>query len=441
MPGLVARGLVAGHPGADAATLAPLDVTLRPGEWLGVAGGNGSGKTALLLTLAGLAPVRAGRVTIDELDLADPAAAAQARRRVGVVFQEPETQFVTDRVARELAFPLENLGRPRAEIDARVRELLDEFALEELADAPPDRLSGGEMQRVALAAAAASRPRYYLLDEPASYLDPAARAHLLAWTRARIEREGAAVLWTECDAAECAGADRVLVLPGPPETAAPQVVHPPSPGAPLWSGTDLALTRRRDGTAARTLWGGLDLEIRAGERIALVGPNGSGKTALLDALAGWLEPTRGRLVRPPRDQVGVIAQFPEFQLFAPTVLEDVRFGIARRGRPRPSRESVEARARAALARAGLDPEQFASRAPDGLSLGERRRVALAGVLATEPLALLLDEPTAGLDASGTAALLSALGEAGERGAALVVATHDPRIAARLGARTVWLGTS
>ena len=153
---LVAAGLLAGHPGGDTATATPLDFTLAPGTWLGLAGGNGSGKTALLLTLAGLAPARSGSVTID----GHPAGSAAARALVGVVFQEPETQFVTDRVARELAFPLENLGRPRAEIEARVQELLREFELAALADAPPDRLSGGEMQRVALAAAAAPRPRY-----------------------------------------------------------------------------------------------------------------------------------------------------------------------------------------------------------------------------------------------------------------------------------------
>src|SRR6187549_1448166 len=96
---LVAAGLVAGHLGGEAPAAPPLDIALAPGEWLGVAGGNGSGKTALLLTLAGLAPARAGSVTIDGL----PAGSGAARARVGVVFQEPETQFVTDRVARELA--------------------------------------------------------------------------------------------------------------------------------------------------------------------------------------------------------------------------------------------------------------------------------------------------------------------------------------------------
>jgi len=438
---LAAERLVAGHPGADArVSTPPLDLTLAPGEWLGVAGGNGSGKTALLLTLAGLAPPRAGRVVVDGLDLADPAQAARARGLIGVVFQEPETQFVTDRVARELAFPLENLGWARDAIDQRVRELLERFDLGRLAEAPPDRLSGGEMQRVALAAAAAPRPRFYLLDEPASYLDPVARSQLLAWTRARVVEDGAAVLWTECEASACGFADRVVMLPGRAMAAArgsvPRASAAAPVGAPLWRARGLQLSRTRSDGRTRTLWGGLDLDLRAGERVALVGANGSGKTALLETLAGWIEPTAGELERPPRLDLGYVLQFPEYQLFAPTALEDVRFGIGRRARAKGA--ELDARARTFMARVGFDPERDALRAPESLSLGERRRLALAGVLATEPLALLLDEPTAGLDESGAEVLVEVLAEAGEGGMAIVVATHDPRVAARMGARILLL---
>jgi len=439
---LAAERLVVAHPGAEG-SLGPFDLALAPGEWLALAGGNGSGKTALLLTLAGLVPPRTGRVTLDGLDLADPAQAARARAAIGVVFQEPETQFVTDRVARELAFPLENLGWERAAIDQRVRELLAAFDLGALADAPPERLSGGEMQRVALAAAAAPRPRIYLFDEPASYLDPAARASLLAWTRARCRDEGAAVLWTECEAEQCGFADRVVTLGSAPAPASPPAARAPGvgdPGAPLWRGRGLSLARRRPGRSGpeRVLWGGLDLAIQAGERVALVGANGSGKTALLETLAGWLEPGTGELTRPPRDDLAYLLQFPEYQLFAPTALADVRFGIERRGGAKRAPAELDALARAAIARVGLDPERHGGVSPEALSLGERRRLALAGVLVTKPLALLLDEPTAGLDAAGAAELISALAEAAERGAAIVVATHDPRVAARLGARTIEL---
>jgi energy-coupling factor transporter ATP-binding protein EcfA2 len=232
---LEARGLVVGHPGAEPGmppAAGPVDLTLAPGEWVGLVGGNGSGKTALFLTLAGLAPPLKGAVTIDGLDPWAKGEGLRARERVGVVFQEPETQFVTDRVARELAFPLENLGWARSAIESRVRELLVTFDLVALAEAPPERLSGGEMQRVALAAAAAPRPRYLLLDEPASYLDRAGRDALVAWTRQRCLEDGCAVLWSECDPALTTEAGRVVTLPGPKAERATR--DPVLPRLPPW---------------------------------------------------------------------------------------------------------------------------------------------------------------------------------------------------------------
>jgi cobalt/nickel transport system ATP-binding protein len=123
------------------------------------------------------------------------------------------------------------------------------------------------------------------------------------------------------------------------------------------------------------LWGGLDLEVRAGDRVAIVGANGSGKTALLDLLAGWEKPSTGRLTSPPLNERGYVTQFPEYQLFAPTALEDVSFGLTHRGgRGKESPTAVAARANAALAAAGLDPALCARAAPESLSLGERRRL-------------------------------------------------------------------
>jgi energy-coupling factor transport system ATP-binding protein len=297
------------------------------------------------------------------------------------------------------------------------------------------------MQRVALAAAAAPRPRYLLLDEPASHLDAPSRAELLAWTRAYVEREGAAVVWTECEAELLGAADRVLDLGGAAPsigTAAPVVAGPAGPvahvgaaGLARWRGSGLALTL--DGGAGRpprTLWGGLDLDIRAGQIWVITGPNGRGKTALLETLAGWREPTAGRLDRPPVHDLALVAQFPEYQLFAPTVGEEVGFALRHRrvkDGGRPPKAIADAVARA-LAWVGLDPAKDADRSPESLSLGERRRLAIAGVLIAEPVALLLDEPTAGLDAAARAKVLAALAEAAGRGAAVVVATHDAAIA-------------
>ncbi len=433
---LLARSLVCAHPGASAANSAvgPVDLAVAPGEWVAIVGGNGSGKSALLLTLAGLTPPRSG--TIERVS-------TPGRPAVGIVFQEPETQFVTDRVARELAFPLENLGWARADIDARVASLLEAFDLFALAEASPARLSGGEMQRVALAAAIAPKPLCLLLDEPAAYLDGPSRAALAREVERLRKEDGVAVVWAACARDECPEAERVIELPSfPVETASAIAPAPlresvaPVTATVLWRARDLALTRR-DARGERTLWDGLFFEIRSGEFWVVLGANGSGKTSLLDALAGWLRPTRGKLEVDPSIEgsksLGYLLQYPESQLFAATALEDVAFGVrARGGLAGPD---LERRAHEAIARVGLGSE-IAGRAPESLSLGQRRRLALAGVLASQPSILLLDEPTVGLDGPARRALLAAIDRCRQNGGTVVVASHDPGWKSLPGARSL-----
>lgn len=452
---LSARGLVvapAGRGAHEPVACGPLDVDLEDGGWLTLRGGNGAGKSTLLATLAGLAAPVEGRVRIAGLDPFTAAERREARARVGVVFQEPETQGLTDAVEREIAFPLENLGWPRAAIDARVDELIAAFGLEALRAAPPAHLSGGEAQRVTLAAAMAPRPRLLLLDEPASYLDPAGRAALIGAVQELRARDGTAVVWSACDSQEAPEAGRLLDLGGglpfggrgpDPAEIPGRGVPPAGPGAPLWSGSGLSLVRR-DERGRVVLWGGLDFVLRAGERVVLAGANGSGKTALLDTLAGLNEAGRqGHLEMSASARaagLGYLTQFPESQLFGETVLEDVAFALRHRagrdGRIPPVERA--ARARQAIARVGLDPARIDRRPPGALSLGEQRRIALAGILVAAPGAVLLDEPTAGLDGPGRRGLEGALEEAASSGVTLVVASHDPRWTVRPGWRILAL---
>jgi len=189
---------------------------------------------------------------------------------------------------------------------------------------------------------------------------------------------------------------------------------------------------------------GVSLDLRAGEWVGLLGRTGSGKTTLLQHLNGLLHPTSGRVVVDGRDlrqdalharrRTGMLFQFAEHQLFEETVGADVAFGPRSLGHPR---EDVERRSRLAMARVGLDWDAFAARSPWSLSGGEKRRVALAGVLATEPALLVLDEPTVGLDAAGQATLLELL--EGLRGSLTVVLTsHDVDLVARLADRAIIL---
>lgn len=175
---------------------------------------------------------------------------------------------------------------------------------------------------------------------------------------------------------------------------------------------------------------GADLEVEPGQVALVLGPTGSGKSTLLKMLAGLLRPTSGAVTadgasltgpsRVARGAVGLVFQDPESQLFAETVAADVAFGPSNLG---SSRDDAATRASEALVAVGLDPGEFGSRSPFGLSGGEARRVAIAGVLAMRPRYLLLDEPTAGLDAGGRAAVCAAVASL-KRDTGIVVVTHD-----------------
>jgi energy-coupling factor transport system ATP-binding protein len=454
---LVARGLVvapAGRAAGERVACGPLDLDVAAGGWLTIRGGNGAGKSTLLATLAGLVSPVAGTVRIAGHDPFSAAGRRGARAAVGIVFQEPETQGLTDAVGREIAFPLENLGWPRAAIEARVEELIAGFDLDSVRAAPPSHLSGGEAQRVALAAAMAARPDLLLLDEPASYLDPAGRAALWAALAGLRERERTTIVWSVCDGdgvgpPEGSHLDLGPGLPlgiaaGVAPAAPPPAFIPETGDEPLWRADGLRLVRR-DERGTVELWGGIHFAIGRGERVVVRGANGAGKTALLDALAGQREAGRaGTLTGQGPGTcggLGYLTQFPESQLFAETVFDDVAFALRHRsgGRSgRPDGAAIAARTAAALTQVGLDPALVGERSPDSLSLGERRRVALAGILVGEPGAVLLDEPTAGLDEPGRRDLEAALERAAGREITLVVASHDPAWAGRPGWRTLTL---
>lgn len=191
---------------------------------------------------------------------------------------------------------------------------------------------------------------------------------------------------------------------------------------------------------------GVTLEVRAGELLAIIGPTGSGKSTLIQQFNGLLKPTSGDVRvagldlwgpdadrRRARQQVGLLFQFPEYQLFEETVLRDVAYGPKNLGLPD---ETVAERVDEALQSLGLDPARFGDRSPFTLSGGEMRRVALAGVLAMRPKVLVLDEPTAGLDPRGREELLHRIEALHADGQTLVVVTHNMDEVARLADRVV-----
>jgi energy-coupling factor transporter ATP-binding protein EcfA2 len=455
------------YPGAERAALNGVSLTIEPGELVLLAGGSGSGKSTLLRAAAGLVPhfhggTFGGRVQTVGLDTREHGP-AQLAAVAGTLFQDPETQVVMGTVRAELAFPLENLGWAAAAVARGVEEAALALGLGGLLDRSTHELSGGELQRVALAAALAGRPRLLLLDEPTSQLDPVAGDELLGVLRRLNEEWGTAILLAEHRLERCLpAADRVIELSGgrvvADETPRAWVARTrATPAAKLFAlaglraapvtvkearrelaragwtpeaaagdaardGEDAPggashLSRRRVRRAAPLALADVWVELREGpavlrsvtlhathgEAIALMGRNGAGKSTLLKAIAGLIEPTRGR-IRAPR--TALLTQHPGDHLMHETIGADV-----------PGSE-------------------FAARHPRDVSGGERQRSALELVLNADAELLLLDEPTRGMDPRRRDALAARLTQ---REGLSIVATHDAEFAAAFATRVILLG--
>jgi len=407
------------------------DVSLRldEGEHVALLGASGSGKSTLLRALAGLVPhfhggTFSGSVVVAGRDTRETRPSELAGT-VASVFQDPEDQIVMARVANEVAFGLENVGTEPGEIWRRAEEALAAVGADHLADRVTAELSGGELQRVALASALALRPRLLLLDEPTSQLDPAAADAFFAV----VERLDCAVVVSEQRPARpLAHAGRVLFMDGgrivldAPRDDALRWLHEHRP-LYLPHEPELACRLRSVSFAygENHVLDRVSLDVRHGEVVALTGPNGAGKTTLALIACGLLEPDAGDVAH---GRAAYLAQDPGRHVVTEHVLDEVALGAG------------EARARGALAKVGL--AAYASRHPRDLSSGERERLALAAVLALEPELLVLDEPTRGVDPDRKAELARLLrAEAPARGT--LVVTHDLPWLAEVADRVVELG--
>jgi len=427
-----------------------LSLKVPQGQHVALIGPNGAGKSTLALIVKGLLVPREGTVTVDGIEASDDNARAEILKRVGLVFQSPEDTIVATTVERELAFGLENLGVPRPEMIDRVVDALDRFDLARYRHANPLHLSGGEMQRLALAAVMIMRPGHLILDEPTSLLDPWSRGHILDLIH-DAAKEGATVLHITQFESEARAADRVITLDG-------GVICDDCPAESfvLWNPTqDNMLRRPRDkkhGNVTPVLeaenvsyiydagspgehaaLNGVTLSLPRGSVTAVIGPTGSGKTTLLEIAAGVTRPTSGR-VRCDKASVRAMAfQFPEDQMFGETVASYVAFGPRNMGISERDTADIVARA---VGDVGLDSARYLNRDPLTLSGGERRRAALAGVLAMKPDILILDEPFAGLDREGSRLVTGFLDRYTKEGGTLLFSTHDLEAARAISDRAV-----
>ena len=410
------------------------------GSFTLLTGPSGSGKSTVLRLAAGLAPFLTGGRAGGSIVVADRSPLALGpgglRGVVGVVFQNPETQAVLDRVEDEVAFALEEAGVPRQQMRLRVRQALEDTGLTAFRDRRLATLSGGERQRVALAAALALAPQVLLLDEPTSQLDLDGADTILAALAALNRRDGLTILMAEHRVERVARfCDRTIALP-PLYPATPPAPLPPlpPPGQEL-----LAVCGLRAGYAGRAVLDGVDFALRAGEVVALRGPNGAGKSTLLRAIVGLIRPSAGSIRREGREIVGMdtgticraiayLPQNPGALLFADTVAEELGITLRNHGLG----QLAAARVGPLLERLGI--ARYAASYPRDLSVGERQRVAIGAVAVTLPRLLLLDEPTRGLDGAAKHALGCLLRGWAADGNAILLVTHDAAFADSIAGR-------
>lgn len=471
------------YAGAKDPALRDLSFQIAPGERLALVGGSGAGKSTLLRALAGLIPhlvagQSQGRLLYKGQDWSayTPLERAQS---IALVGPNPELQLsnLSTTVAQELAWGLENLALPYAEIERRVAQALERWDLTSLACASPFQLSSGQRQRLALAASFITAPRFILLDEPSAYLDHSSRRQLVTYLQELPPEVG--WLWATSRLEEVVDLERWLFLEdgrllsdAPPQLRSLQgplapaatrlwaLAHPQDPlpqeGYPLtleaaarhWQGAPLPVRARTplqreepplwEASGLSYAWGeasGAGLEeiawtLPAGQRVALVGPNGAGKSTLARLWKGLLSPQagvisyKGRPIPAGRPQLlaselGLIGPDPRRQIFAAQVREEILFGarqLGLRGR------ELEERLQESLELTGL--EGLALAHPYELTNSQLRRLGWASILALHTPTLLVDEPSALGDALDWEIWQRIEEWLLEKGTTLILISHD-----------------
>lgn len=478
-----------------------LNLTIEAGQRVLLLGASGIGKSTILEGAAGLlgdddstgenadGDESEGRILIDDVEV------HQARGRVGLVLQDPDAQAVFQRIGDNVAFGPENLGVERGSIWRRVRESMDAVGMGDVAlDRSVLHLSGGQMQRVALAGALAMRPGVLLLDEPTANLDPSgveqivdAVADVLTTYRSTmvlvehhaepwidlidrvvvLGREGsndqtvivadgsvddvfrntnldfaALGVWVPERYRRKSDAIERIHVQGEPESD-PAV----GSGERVLACRDLAIGRNGEAIAEH-----INLEFNAGQITALVGENGAGKSTLSMTLAGLLEPVSGDVVASDSlaagangtspynwksteltSRISYVFQNPEHQFATGSVLDEVMLAPRKSGM---SEDEACSRAEVLLKRFRLDT--YASANPYTLSGGEKRRLTVASALAAAPRVLILDEPTFGQDRSTWMNIVELIASLRADGVSVIVVTHDRDLVTALGARQVEL---
>lgn len=491
---LALENLTYSYPDESRPTLDQINLSIQEGEFVLIVGGSGSGKSSLVRAMTGLIPdfyggSIEGRIILDSEDL-NRMDKARVARKIGMVFQDPESQLVMTNVEQELAFGMENMGLSAELMKRRIMEVSSALSLQPFLHNDISSLSGGLKQKVILASILAMQPEILILDEPTSQLDPVAGEEILAIIRRLNEENGLTVILIEQRLERCFHlADRILFMEqgrivhdsvNRQEAARWAAVHnnpfiPPvarlfakagsaeipmtvKEGRKLLKTSSLSQeegfkkeTSEGDTPPAKPseilldvekLWfsyndgtevlKNINLTIHPADFLVIMGENAAGKTTLLKNLRGLLHPSRGKIKLADQD----MSSFP-VEALAGTIGYLAQNPNDYLFQPTVREEIIFTRHNLGLKNCNRADElleklaltSHAEANPRDLSTGERQRAALAAILAAEPKLILLDEPTRGLDYEMKACLGKLLQRLQQEGQAIIVVTHDMEFAA------------
>jgi len=477
--------------------LKKISLQIGKGEFVAIIGASGSGKSTLCLTFNGIIPhsIRgdfSGKVVVCGMET-HLFPVYDLSEKVGIILQNPESQLFAMSVEEELAFGPENLAIPRAEIERRIEEVLRTVRIQDR-NAFPGALSGGEKQRVAIAALLTLKPDILVLDEPTSQLDPHGKLEIYSLL-SELNRQGMTIVVVEheteylaefaqkvalIDQGSLVGFDRKekilkdtgllsligVRIPDIVEFTArlkergylPTICLNEAEVPALRIEVKTGFKRRhapqreemvrfqnvtfRYPESEHIALKDVTLSIGKSERVAIVGENGSGKTTLVKHVNNLLRPTGGEVFVNGEDikgkttaqmahRVGFVFQNPEHQIFADTVFEEVAFGLRNLGL---DESEIITRVESVLSRTRL--AKYKETHPFFLSGGEKQRLALASVLVCEPDILILDEPTTGLDLKSAREIVDLVMKLNAEGKTIILVTHDMKLVGEIAERII-----
>ncbi|MFM8367087.1 MAG: ABC transporter ATP-binding protein [Candidatus Nanopelagicaceae bacterium] len=462
------------YPTAERTILDKLNFEIGEGEFVLLIGETGIGKSSVLRLINGLVPHHTGGILAGSVEVGGISTRSvrpgQLAELIGIVGQNPINGFVTDIVEDELAFSMEALNLPEETMRKRIEEVIDLLSLNQIRNRKIATLSGGEQQRVAIAAAMVLHPKILVLDEPTSALDPVAAEEVLAILQRLVHDLGITVIIAEHRLERVIGyVDSVIEISANGQTriGKPEEILKDSKIAPpivklaralklpqislsvrdLRKNTEAIRNNGKELEVTPEVYGRhlietenlsvayennialqpINLKIKAGEIIALMGRNGAGKSSLIKALLN-VASYKGNINNFAK-RIGYIPQDANDLLYHQSVTAECE---------QTDRDNGLKSGTTASLLEELAPTVKLNSHPRDLSEGQRLALVLAIVLAPKPDLLVLDEPTRGLDYESKSLLIRLLTESATNGAAVFIATHDVELVAELASRIIIL---